>query len=305
MDGALNIHKPAGMTSHDVVAITRRLAGTRRIGHGGTLDPNTTGVLVLGLGVGTRLLEYLKPLEKTYRAEVRFGLTTSTQDIWGETVERSDARGLTREAVEEALGRFRGEIEQVPPMVSAVSVGGERLYKLARRGETVERAPRPVTVTELALEDFTSGEEPTSTLLVRCSGGTYIRTLVHDLGQALGCGAAMSGLVRLAVGPFRLEEAAPFDELRAEPDKLNKWLLPVGALVTHLPAVELTEEERLAVGFGRAVPAGADQIPGELVRLLGPGGELLGLARVAEGEGGLILAPKKMLVTSDAAHSRS
>jgi tRNA pseudouridine55 synthase len=216
VNGLLLIDKPQGITSHDVVARCRRVLGVRRIGHAGTLDPMATGLLVLGVGRATRLLRFLEAHDKTYEADVLFGASTSTQDAEGGIVAERDASGLHPDAVEAALASFRGEIEQVPPMMSAVKIGGERLWRKARRGEEVERPSRRVRVLELAMTSFTPGDHPHGTLHVRCSRGTYVRTIAADLGDALGVGAHLTGLRRTGIGPFdvadavRLDDAGPF-----------------------------------------------------------------------------------------------
>ena len=212
MNGVLVVDKPPGMTSHDVVDRVRRALGTRKVGHAGTLDPDATGVLVLGVGAATRLLDYAKAEPKTYVAVARFGTTTTTQDASGEVVETRPV-DLDEARVHAALERFRGPIEQIPPMVSAIKVGGERLYRKARRGEEIERPARTVTIHELDLTGFTVSE---ATLHVRCSAGTYVRTLIHDLGQALGCGAHMASLRRTEAAGFGEADAIPLDEVTSE-----------------------------------------------------------------------------------------
>src|SRR6266540_2176330 len=190
------------MTSHDVVAVVRKRLGEKRVGHAGTLDPDATGVLVLGLGRATRLMRFIEVHEKEYVAQLILGVSTTTQDASGDVVAESDASQVTRAAVEHAATAFLGEIDQVPPMVSAVKVGGERLYRKARRGEDVERVPRRVVVHALHVESFSPGERATARLRVRCSRGTYVRTLAHDLGEALGVGGHVTRLRRVKVGPF-------------------------------------------------------------------------------------------------------
>ena len=208
--GILNIDKPQGLTSHDVVARTRRLADQRRIGHAGTLDPMATGVLVVCLGRATRIVEYVTAGLKAYRARVRFGETTDTWDADGEVVKREVVGDLTLAAIEGALPQFRGRIEQVPPMYSALKHEGVPLYRLAREGVTIARKPRAVEVYDLEVREW---QRPILELDVRCSKGTYVRALAHDLGQALGVGAHLSGLIRTAVGPFRLCDAVELDTL--------------------------------------------------------------------------------------------
>lgn len=254
-EGVLNINKPAGPTSHDVVARVRRLCGTKRVGHAGTLDPAATGVLVVLLGVATRLAEYATDLPKQYDAVIQFGLRTDSQDTTGATLSRDDASSLTQAAVEAALDRFRGEILQTPPMVSAVKVEGKRLYELARRGETVERRARPVTIYSLQLEEFYPGPDAWGRLLVECSSGTYVRTLCADLGDALGCGAAMGALRRTRIGSFRVEDAVSLEALEqaVSAQRMSEVLLPPAAAVAHLPAVTVGVEARRRLLHGMKV----------------------------------------------------
>jgi tRNA pseudouridine55 synthase len=204
------IDKPAGLTSFDVVARARRLLREKRIGHAGTLDPAATGVLPLAVGMATKTLEYLNDATKTYLAEVTFGVETDSHDIDGHVTRVTDASALTADTIAAALERFRGSGEQIPPMHAAIKVGGQKLYELARRGEEIARAPRPVTISVLELLAW---EPPTATLLVDCSKGTYIRALARDLGAATGTGAYLSNLVRLRSGPFHLCQATTLDEL--------------------------------------------------------------------------------------------
>jgi tRNA pseudouridine55 synthase len=253
MDGVLIVDKPAGMTSHDVVDDIRRRLGTRKVGHGGTLDPDATGVLVLGIGRATRFLEYAQSAPKRYTAVGILGRSTSTQDASGTTLEERPVTA-TRDDVGEALGAFTGTIEQVPPMVSAVKIGGERLYAKARRGEEVERPARRVTIHELELKGFDrddSTEPPDAEfeLDVKCSGGTYVRTLVHDLGAALGCGGHLKTLRRTASGGFTLDEAVPLA------DVTEASLRPLGEIVRDLPRLEVDEATASLVANGRPLDA--------------------------------------------------
>ena len=213
MDGFLNVAKPAGWTSHDVVAKIRRLLRTKRAGHAGTLDPDATGVLVVAVGQATRLLPHLNLEPKVYRAVCGFGLATTTEDASGEITEQADASALTEDALLAALPAFLGEISQVPPMVSALHHNGQRLYDLARKGIVVEREPRTVSIHGLELLGFAPGERASAELRVTCGGGTYIRTLCKDLGAALGLPAHMASLVREAVGNFALESAVTLEDV--------------------------------------------------------------------------------------------
>ncbi len=252
MDGLLIINKPAGMTSHDVVNAVRQMTGTRRVGHAGTLDPSATGVLVVLIGAATRLAQFIGDGPKTYRAVLRLGETTTTYDADGPIVERR-AVTVGRAAVEAALAQFRGSIAQIPPMHSAVRVKGQRLYKLAHRGQEVARAPRPVTIHRLELLDCTL---PEVTIEVVCSAGTYIRSLAHDVGQVLGCGAHLRALTRTAAGHFTLAQSLTLEALLplAQAGRLNEVLLPPQAALTGLPAVTLTAEQEAAARQGQTFP---------------------------------------------------
>lgn len=281
-DGVLVVDKPAGMTSHDVVAVVRRAADQRRVGHTGTLDPDATGVLVCCLGRATRLVQFLQSGRKTYAARMVLGRTTSTQDAAGEVLEEHDASDLTEHEVCEVLMRFQGEIEQIPPMVSAVKVGGERLHEKARRGEVVEREPRRVTVHDLVLEDFEAGERAELTFLVTCSAGTYVRTLAHDLGATLGVGGSLLSLRRLANGPFTTAEAHPLDEIRAagEAGDLGALLLSPAQAVRSLPIVEVDDPDLvLALSQGKPGPAQGHDDPFAVIA----GERLVGIYRDRDG----------------------
>jgi tRNA pseudouridine55 synthase len=247
MDGVLVVDKPPGMTSHDVVDAVRKKLGMKKVGHAGTLDPDATGLLVLGLGSATRFLAYAQAGPKRYRAGARFGISTSTQDASGEVVSSSEM-SVTEDRVRAALGSYTGSIEQVPPMVSAVKVGGERLYKKALRGEEVARAARTVVIHSLDLVAF-DAERQTAELDVTCSSGTYIRTLIHDLGSSLGTGAHMTSLRRTETGGFALSDAVALDAVE------ESVVLPVVAVVGALAKVQLDEDAAADVRHGRKLPA--------------------------------------------------
>ena len=277
LSGFLNVDKPVGMTSHDVVAVVRRALRIRKAGHAGTLDPLASGVLVVCLGSATRLSEYVMASTKRYRARVRLGVETDTYDAEGEVLAVHDASGVTLAAVERALEPLRGEIAQVPPMYSAVKQGGRKLYELARAGETVTRAVRPVFIETLTVMEWTP---PIVTLDIVCSAGTYVRSLAHDLGAALGVGAHLAGLVRLASGAFKLEDAAPLDALLADPDWTRHLIAPSAAL-TDWPVVELDAGALKRVLRGQALPD-SQALAGTLAQGRAPDGEL---AAVLEGDG--------------------
>ena len=283
-DGVLVVDKPAGMTSHDVVGAVRRAlrsAGVEpkrrhgpKVGHAGTLDPDATGVLVVCLGRSTRLVPYLQASQKTYDARIGLGSTTSTLDASGEVLSEQDASTVDEASLCEALKSFVGDIEQIPPMVSAVKVGGERLYAKARRGEEVEREPRPVTIHDIVLEDFQPGPAAEATFLVTCSAGTYIRTLAADVGERLGVGAHLAALRRLGSGRFSTEAAVDLDkvvELIAQ-DRLHEILIPPADAVADYPRVVADAGLATALSHGKDLPvtglAGAVAVVDQDNRLL-------------------------------------
>lgn len=259
--GVLVVDKPAGMTSHDVVARVRRALGIRRVGHTGTLDPAATGVLVCGVGRATRLVQFIQGGPKTYAATLVLGRETDSQDADGEVLAEADASHLGEDEVCAALKQFVGDIEQVPPMVSAVKVDGERLHEKARRGEVVEREPRRVTVHDLVLDEFTPGELATVSVLVTCSAGTYVRTLAHDLGRQLGVGGSLTGLRRLASGGFASEEALALDRIEQLGEQRALWehLVPVDRALRLLPRVEVPDGVRDDLVHGRSMAAAGRQ----------------------------------------------
>jgi len=273
MEGVLNLLKPPGMTSHDAVAYLRRLTGVRKVGHTGTLDPGAAGVLIICLGRSTRLARFLEPADKRYRAEITFGLSTRTHDAFGEVVDEADAGRLTREAIEEVLPRFRGPLEQVPPMTSAIKQGGRKLYELAREGRDVERAPRRVVIHSLTLIKVSRLGTPRPRMLfdVHCSKGTYIRSLCADIGAALGLPAYMSFLIRTAVGAFGLRDALTLEQAARDwrAGLLPERLLSPAQALADLPAVMVRESAVRAVRNGaRLFPAGAVAWPATPVRFV-------------------------------------
>jgi tRNA pseudouridine55 synthase len=255
LDGYMLIDKPAGWTSHDVVARCRRLVGIRRIGHAGTLDPDATGVLVLGVGRATRLLRYVTLLGKSYVGEVALGVATSTLDAAGEVTSRVDMTGVDLEAVRQAALSLTGRIEQIPPMVSAVQIKGRRLHDLAREGVEIERAPRPVEVK--SFEVFETGEEGVFRVLVDCSSGTYVRVLAADLGVRLGGVAHLRSLRRVAVGSFRDTETIPLESVTPES------VLPAAGLVRDLPSATLSPEALEAISHGKLLDRATVGVAGD------------------------------------------
>lgn len=269
-DGLVVVDKPAGWTSHDVVAKSRGLLGTRKVGHAGTLDPDATGVLLLGVGRATKLLRFLSPLGKAYVGEMVLGTETSTLDAAGDVTATFDMAGTTLAQVQAAAAAFTGPIEQVPPMVSAVKIDGKRLHELARQGIEVERPARPVTIHHLEVGPGPDGEPEVFTLHVTCSSGTYIRTLAADIGTALGGGAHLRNLRRTSVGPFTLDEAVALEAVA--PDRV----LPMVEAVRHLASTTVDDEVAGAVAVGKVLEAADLGVSGDGPWVvLGPDGSLL------------------------------
>jgi tRNA pseudouridine55 synthase len=306
MDGILVVSKPAGPTSHDVVAVVRRLAATKRVGHGGTLDPFATGVLPLFLGRATRLVEYHLGDRKAYRATVCFGAASTTDDLDGELTP-VPGPAPTREAVEAGLAAFRGVISQLPPAFSAIKVEGRRAYAIARGGEAPELRAREVTIDRLDLVDWdaSDADRPIAVLDVACSAGTYVRAIARDLGRALSNAAYLGALVRTASGAFRLEDAVSLEVIRAAvaggPAGLGALLLPLDAGLERLPRILLTEDEVAAVARGQFIrptaglpPAGSTE--GRMIAV-DAAGRIVAVVAVRDGR----LAPDKVLVEVPAA----
>jgi tRNA pseudouridine55 synthase len=298
LDGYLNLLKPPGMTSHDVVAWARSQLGIARIGHLGTLDPAAAGVLPLSLGRATRLFDYAAGPDKAYRAEIVFGVQTDTLDAEGAVVARSDASALTEGALRALLPRFMGEIEQIPPAFSSVSVGGRRLHESARAGTRLVGGPRRVKIKQLDLVDFSPGNRAHALIDIVCTSGTYIRALADDLGRAAGCGACLGFLVRTRAGRFELADSNALEEVAellssAGADDL---LLPLDWPLVGLPEVVLSASEALAFVRGTRVrPQSAEgglRTEARRVRAYGPGALFLGLGEVAD-EG--LLQPRVVL----------
>ena len=279
MNGILLVDKPTGWTSSDVVAKLRGLLHERRIGHSGTLDPMATGLLVVFVGRATRAVEFAESQEKRYLASLRLGLATDTQDITGNRIS-GEPREISEAELERTLALFRGDIQQIPPMYSAIKVGGKKLYEIARRGGEVERKPRPVHIRELRL----LGREWEDWLLdVTCSKGTYIRTLCHDIGQSLGCGGCMSALRRVRAGEFSIENACTLDQVREAADRgeAEKLLLPVDSLFRQDPALSLNARDEKRIRSGGVFPVAVQD--GQY-RAYGSDGAFLALVRVTGGE---------------------
>ena len=276
MNGIVIVDKPAGWTSQDVAARLRRVFDTRRIGHGGTLDPMATGVLPVFVGRATRGVEFFEHAEKTYEAVLRLGLTTDTEDVTGEVLEQRDVNISEAEFLG-ILPQFRGEIQQIPPMYSALKVNGQKLCDLARKGVEVERKARTITIFELECLEFTGA---TARLRVRCAKGTYIRTLCKDIGQALGCGGCMESLRRVTAGEYTIENAVPLQTL-IDSEAPEKYLLPVDSMFANFPEVTLTEKQEKCCRNGVAFTCNLAE---GTYRVYGQNGEFLALSHMVEGK---------------------
>lgn len=286
MDGLLLLDKPTGVSSFKALYPVKRIFRGRKIGHAGTLDPAASGLLVIGVGSGTRLLEFLEGLPKRYRFTLKLGVTTDTYDLEGEVVERKDASHITCEQLEAVLPKFRGEIEQLPPVYSAIKIQGKRACDRVRAGETVTLSPRKVRIEKLEIISFTGTD---AILEMDCSKGTYVRTIAHDIGVELGCGGAADAIRRLSVGPFLVESALSTEALTGPEN-----LLPVEKAVDHLPGVKLRTDAWVgALMHGNSVPAAgyiplprsASYLPGpdlenEVCGVFSPNGKLLAIGTV-------------------------
>ena len=285
--GFVVVDKPAGWTSHDVVARMRRLAGTRKVGHAGTLDPMATGVLVVGIGQATRLLSFVTTADKAYDATIRLGATTVTDDAEGEVTGRTDASAVTPQAIAEAVAELTGEIEQVPSSVSAIKVDGKRSYARVRAGEDVQLKSRPVTVSAFQVGEARPGVDEGVPFLdldvsVTVSSGTYVRALARDLGAALGVGGHLTALRRTRVAGFSLADATPLEELSALVESGQPLVaIPLAdAAVGALPSRVVSADDAVNLGFGRRIPRDPDDGDASATRpiaLLGPQGDLVAL----------------------------
>lgn len=296
VDGFVNILKPSGPTSHDMVAYVRRLLGIRRVGHAGTLDPLACGVLVIAVGRATRLISYLERT-RIYRGEITFGLTTSTLDSGGEIVAKSPT-GLQRQELEELLLNFTGPIYQVPPMVSALKWQGQRLYNLARKGIEIDRKPRRVLIKKLELLSFTPDEcHPQALIECISTEGTYVRSLAADIGEALGCGAYLSFLLRTQSGPFSVSSSLTPNEfeIALKHDQISRWLCPPQDALHNLPTVILDEKDSNSFVHGNQILLHQDILSCNktiAVRVLNRSGVFLGVGNIDLSDLNRLLKPK-------------
>lgn len=294
MNGIVLVDKPQGMTSHDVVDALRKATHIRRIGHTGTLDPRATGLLILCIGQATRLSQHFSDLGKTYEGVMRLGLVTKSHDLDGETVEENPVpETLTQEYVQDICDTYVGDIEQIPPMVSAIKVGGKRLYKIAREGGEVERKPRPVSI---QCFDVTAWNLPEAAIRVSCSSGTYVRTLCHDVGQQLGCGAALSSLRRTHVGNYALDNATPLDALSTY-DAVAERIIPMDDAL-DLPEVRVDQARAEIAKSGGAISTKGLEPPCPIntgwVQIKDDTGKLLAIALAQPTAMGARLQPKRV-----------
>ena len=297
MDGVLNVRKTAGPTSHDIVNEVRRIFGLKKVGHAGTLDPMATGVLVVCMGKATRIVEYLVGVPKEYRAKMILGASTDTQDSTGVIISESDASSVTRSMLEDAVKAFVGDIEQIPPMVSALKHQGKPLYKLARQGITIERSARKINIYSIEVLNFTPGQKAEAEILVNCSSGTYIRTLCADIGEKLGCDAHMSMLDRTRVGRFTIEESSSIEQLyqMKSEGRLNTALVSIGDALDDMPSITLSNEDIMNVLHGLPVKTTTLTETDDTVRMLSPEGQLIALGTVAAKDCEIIIKPRKVL----------
>ncbi|MBQ8959670.1 MAG: tRNA pseudouridine(55) synthase TruB [Ruminococcus sp.] len=296
MNGILIVNKPEGFTSFDVIAKLRGILKMRRLGHGGTLDPMATGVLPVFVGSATRACDIMPDNTKSYRAGFCFGQTTDTLDITGTVLTESDT-GASRQEIEELLPQFRGDIMQLPPMYSAVQVDGKRLYDLARKGETVERTPRPAQVMRLEILSYDQ-EERQGELEIVCGKGTYIRTIISDIGEKLGCGGVMTSLVRTSSGGFSIEESHTLDEIQraADEGRAEELILPIGRVFSSLKRLSLSQPQTKM--YRNGVKLDLDRVRGvvpdcDTYAVYGSEGEFIGTAR-ADRENGLLRVGKNL-----------
>ena len=300
MDGVLLVNKPAGITSHDVVAAVRRATRVKRVGHTGTLDPMATGLLLVCIGKATRIAEYLTGLRKTYVAGVTLGIATDTQDSTGETISTVDASEVTEGKFREVCGGFVGAIKQVPPMVSALKRDGKPLYWYARKGKTLEREAREINIYRIDFIAFEAGRQAEARIAVECSSGTYIRTLCADIGERLGCGGLMSSLVRTRIGDLNLENAVSLDDVKGLADSgcLTDRLVSLNVALESMQALTLGSADTSRFCNGIAIPMDSPLPQGSVVRVLDESGNLLAIAEVRNVEDTYLLAPHKVLAES-------
>ena len=293
MQGFLNLNKPTGLTSHDCVARVRRLVRLKRVGHGGTLDPAATGVLPIALGKATRLLQFMQS-DKAYQATIRLGVTTTTDDLEGEVIATKSAATLTLENVLPSLQQFKGKIQQVPPIYSAIQVKGKRLYELARAGETVEVPVRTVEIYHIEVLAWRPGEFPEIDVAIACGTGTYIRAIARDLGESLNTGGVLASLIRTQSSGFNLADSLTLDELETQLQEGTFQPIPPVAALEHLAAVTLLAEAAYRWCLGQRIPwhGTLPDTSTKAIRVHDEDGTFLGIGQVIPSEIGQLLIPQ-------------
>lgn len=295
-DGFLNLNKPAGWTSHDCVAVLRRILQTKKVGHGGTLDPAAVGVLPIAVGKATRLLQFL-PQQKTYRATIRFGVSTTTDDLEGEIIETNPTPELTLERVEPLLAQFIGTIEQIPPAYSAIKQGGKRMYQLARAGEEVKVPVRSIEIDRIEVLAWHSGELPEIEIEIVCGSGTYIRSIARDLGEKLNVGGTLAKLIRTASGGMNLTQSLTLEQIETQINRGMPVLIPPATALQHLPAISLAGDDpkRWCQGQKIAAPGKTDRPINVPIRVHDEDGELLGIGELNRSDVNLVLEHKVVI----------
>jgi len=279
--GFLNLNKPPGCTSHDCVARVRRLLRTKRVGHGGTLDPAAVGVLPMALGKATRLLQFL-PQDKAYKATIRFGVRTQTDDLEGEAIASQPVPDLSLESIQWVLSQFRGKIEQIPPIYSAIQVGGKRLYKIARQGETVDVPARTVEVYDISILDWRPGDFPELDVAISCGPGTYIRAIARDLGDRVNTGATLAHLTRTQSSGFCLDESITLDQLEQQLQQQTFTPISPHSALSHLPECILPTSQVRSWFHGQQLPIAGEDLSGGVVRVSSPTGEFMGMGELKQ-----------------------
>jgi tRNA pseudouridine55 synthase len=295
-NGFLNLNKPAGWTSHDCVAALRRILQTKKVGHGGTLDPAAVGVLPIAVGKATRLLQFL-PQQKTYRATIRFGVKTTTDDLEGEIIETNPASELSLERIEPLLAQFIGQIEQIPPVYSAIQQGGKRLYQLARAGEEVKVPVRKVEIDRIEVLAWHPGKFPEIEIEIACGSGTYIRSIARDLGEKLNIGGTLAKLIRTASGGMNLSQSLTLEQIETQIDRGVPVLIPPATALQHLPAITLAGDDpkRWCQGQKIAAPGKTDRPINVPIRVHDEDGELLGIGELNRSDVNLVLEHKVVI----------
>lgn len=289
--GFLNLNKPPGYTSHDCVARVRRLLRTKRVGHAGTLDPAAVGVLPIALGKATRLLQFL-PQSKAYKATIRFGVRTETDDLQGEIVKSQPVPDLNLESIQLVIGQFRGKIEQIPPIYSAIQVGGKRLYKIARQGEVVQVPARMVEVYDLQILDWRPGDFPELDVVIACGPGTYIRAIARDLGDRLNTGATLAHLTRTQSSGFTLDQSITLEELETQVEQQTFTPISGHVALSHLPESILSTSQVSSWFHGQPLSITGEALSGGAMRVSSPTGEFLGMGELEQTGLEWVLAPK-------------